>query len=219
MHQLEEKLGVVFENKAVLKQALTHSSTGNKAHYERMEFLGDRVLNLAVADILYKTFPKEGEGVLAKRHAALVRQDALAKVAEMLDIAPLIHFSAGEKRSGGRNKPSILADVVEAILAAVYLEFDYATAKAIVVKYWTNMIHTVELKDAKSHLQEYLQGMGEPLPVYESVAEEGEAHKMTFTMRAVTEKHGSAEGTGASKQQAEQNAAKQLLIALGETEA
>lgn len=221
LHALEQQLDLVFKDKNLIKRALTHSSMPGKNHYERLEFLGDRVLNLAVTELLYASFPNDDEGTLAKRYAALVRQDALVKIAEVWNIPNLLIMSAGEERSGGRSKESILSDVVEAVLAVIFIEHGYPKASKIVEKFWHSALTDLkdknekQLKDAKTHLQEYLQSKSLPLPSYTVVKEEGAAHQMQFTIRVETEQ-GTAESTAASKQQAEQKSAQKLLETLGE---
>lgn len=219
---LAQQLNVTFEDEKLIRRALTHSSIPGKNHYERLEFLGDRVLNLAITEMLYKAFPEDDEGTLAKRYAALVRQETLAIIAEKWDIPKLLIMSAGEVRSGGREKPSILSDVVEAVLAVIFLEHGYEKAYTVVNTFWADALTELkgknqkQLKDAKTHLQEYLQAKSDPLPKYEVVKEEGAAHQMQFTIKVITKQDGEAQATASSKQQAEQQAAQKLLEDLGE---
>ncbi|MDD9912167.1 MAG: ribonuclease III [Alphaproteobacteria bacterium] len=205
----------MFENEALFKQALTHKSAEVYPHYERLEFLGDRILNLCVAELLYGAYPKDQEGVLSKRHAALVRTETLAKVAVELGLDKHIVMSTGEEGTGGRSKPSILADVVEATIAAIYLDGGYQAASQFIQNYWEKRITEGELRDPKSHLQEYLQAEKEPLPTYAVLAEEGQDHSIMFTIEVNTTL-GKATGTGPSKQAASQTAAKELLKKLNQ---
>lgn len=216
---LEEKIGHTFADKSLITLALTHSSFDKNKEAalndnERLEFLGDRVLGLSVADMIFSCFPSEKEGVMAKRHAALVKQETLVTVAESLRIGKYIRMSVGEEKSGGREKPSILSDAVESLIAAIYIDAGFEVADKFIQSFWSRKMKTVRLKDPKSHLQEWLQSHKEPLPTYELVEKSGEAHNRTFTIKVVTEKYGEMLGEGASKQQAEQDAAAALLYKL-----
>lgn len=210
-HPLSQQLGTTFTSNVLLTQALTHSSTQADAHYERLEFLGDRVLNLVMAELVYQEFPDDAEGQLAKRHAALVREDTLIKVAEKIELAQHIQLGAGEQ---GEVTPSVLADVMEAVLAVIYLEQGLEVAKPIIRTLWAPHLHTVPLLDAKSELQEHLQGQGLPLPSYDVIGTQGQDHNRIFTIK-VTSDAGCAVGQGASKQAASQTAAEGLLIKMG----
>jgi ribonuclease-3 len=202
--------GYVFKDKALLKEALTHRSVAGNPSYERLEFLGDRVLNLCVAAWLYENEPDASEGQLAKRHAALVQEPTLAEIAQEWKIAPYIYFGPGEAHTGGREKPSILADVVEALLGAVFLEAGLQPVQDIVVAYWSPRAADVPLIDAKSQLQEFLQGQGLDLPDYEVVESHGKDHEKLFVI-CVHCALGQATGQGGSKQAASQAAAANLL--------
>ena len=221
MQNLLRHLGIQFKNIQVLEQALTHSSAGKKAggqpyHNERLEFLGDRILNVTVAEWLYREFPKASEGELAKRHAALISQPVLAEIAQTLEVGEALILGKGEETTGGRQKPSMLADAVEAMLAAIYLDQELQVAQGIIHKLWAPYIHTVEMKDPKSVLQEWLQAKGLPLPAYTVLSEEGASHRKVFTVEANAGKHGKATGEGSSKQQAELAAARKLLEQLND---
>lgn len=202
-----------FTKEPLLAEALTHRSVSGAVSYERLEFLGDRVLNLCVADLLYKKYPDEAEGQLAKRHAALVREETLADIAKEWKIAPYIRFGPGEAHAGGKEKASILADVVEALLAVIYLESGLPAAQSMVEQFWSPRLERVVLTDAKSRLQELLQGQGLELPVYEVVESHGKDHDKTFVIRVCCVL-GEANGQGSSKQAASQAAAAMLLAAL-----
>jgi ribonuclease-3 len=225
MKNLQEKLGYTFKDEAFLKRALHHSSCDIKDdeglifNNERLEFVGDRILGLVIANMVYESFEDAKEGLLAKRHTALVRQEALAHVAEKIQLGELVEMSVGEERSGGRNKPSILSDAMEAVIAAIYFDGGYEEADKFIRTNWTEMMHRakgITLRDAKSQLQEYIQKHTKKLPVYEVLEILGEAHERTFVLKVSAEGYGEATGTGASKQQAAQAAALSLLEALGE---
>ncbi len=224
LNNLQKALGYGFKDISLLEMALTHSSCdkktpdGRKMNNERLEFLGDRVLNFTVAQMLFEMFPHEPEGKLSKRHAALVRQETLAIIAQNLGVDKAIKLGKGENATGGREKPTILSDAVEAILAAVYIDDSFETAERIIRTHWTPEVHKVELKDSKTRLQELLQAKGLGLPEYKLKETLGEAHARTFvfTVKAATGEVG--EGKGSSKQTAQQDAAQDLLNKLNISE-
>lgn len=209
MHPVEQILDHTFSDKQLLTQALTHSSTEN-AHYERLEFLGDRVLNLCIAARLYKNYPTADEGKLAKHHAALVRTETLATMAKELGVSHHIILGQGEEQSGGRTKPNILADVMEALIGALYIDAGYETAAHFINTHWQQIEKNTPLLDAKSALQEHIQQHNQTLPIYTVIATEGEVHDPTYTIEVKTPL-GRAEGKGSSKQAAGQAAATALL--------
>lgn len=216
IEKLQSIIGYTFKNIEFLERALTHSSCDLKKDdvvydNERLEFLGDRVLSLAIADRLLVEHTNEREGMLAKRHTAEVRKETLAEIALKWHLSEYIRMSDGESQSGGREKSSILADTVEAILAAIYLDSDFVETKKVILTHWNDVEIASPLKDAKSSLQEWLQKRKEPLPIYILKETLGNAHDATFVIEATTNKYGSATGQGSSKQQAEQNAATNLL--------
>jgi len=206
---LSTLLEVEFNDDALLINALTHKSHPDVKDYERLEFLGDRVLNLSVAAMLLKHFPHYTEGQLAKHHAALVRSKTLAEIAALWQLQDHIRVGKSAQSSSGL-QTSILADVVEAILGAIFLEHDFNTAANIVIKFWTPLINSVDVIDAKSALQEFLQAAGHALPTYKTTSSEGKDHNKTFTL-TVSSALGEASGTGTSKQKAAQVAAQNLL--------
>ncbi|WP_299441166.1 ribonuclease III [uncultured Rhodospira sp.] len=211
---LETLLGHRFQDHRLLAQALTHGSIGGGPRsYERLEFLGDRVLSLVIADMLFRRFRAEPEGSLARRHTALVRGETLARVARDLDLPRLIRLSRGEEDLGGRDNPALLADVCEAVLGALYMDAGYEATRRFIVERWTPLMDEdpAPPKDAKTSLQEWAQGRGLPLPAYETVATAGPAHAPTFTVAARVEGHEPATAEGSSKRQAEQKAAALLL--------
>ena len=205
-----------FADAALLEEALTHSSRGRARSYERLEFLGDRVLGLIVAEMLVRRFPSEPEGALAVRFALLVSGDSLASVAADIDLGAHIAFSAGEADSGARDNPSILADVCEAVIGALYLDGGLEPARRFVEPLWQPLLEA-ELQprqDAKTALQEWAQGRGLPLPNYQEVARSGPAHEPIFTVQVLVEGSEPTEGQGRSKRAAEQEAAGRLLARL-----
>jgi len=217
-------LGHSFVRPELLEEALTHASAsaavngsvaGISANYERMEFLGDRVLNLVVAQHLLKRYPNEKVGQLARRHAALVREEALADVARRAGILEFIRLSAGEELSGGRNNPAIAADCCEAVIAALYLDGGFAAAERFIAKLWAPLVNQTPRppKDPKTALQEWAQSRGLPLPVYSTVAQSGPDHDPTFTVRVQVKGYPPTQATGRSKRLAEQIAA-QFLVAM-----
>ena len=220
MKALCKKLNYDFKDLSLLETALTHPSFGGDhhvPHYQRLEFLGDAVLELAISRYLYFEFPQIDEGKLTRIRAGLVREETLCRAAQRLELGRYIRLSVGEDRSGGRTKPSILCDVMEAVLAAVYLDGGFEAAVGIIRRALAEDLHPRMLEDhldAKSRLQEILQRTGE-MPRYEFVSMEGPPHAPVFRYRAVTEDRALGEGTGSSKQQAQQEAARDALRKLG----
>ncbi len=221
---LEAALGHRFARAELLDEALTHRSTGGSQRpggrwvagpapsYERLEFLGDRVVGLIVAEMLLNAFPAEAEGALTRRFAALVRKETLAEVAGEFDLAEHIRLPPGEQPSARRN-PSLLADVCEALIAALYLDGGMGAARAFIERYWAKRMaaSVAPPQDAKTALQEWAQGRGRPLPAYRLVREEGPAHQPVFTVSVAVEGEAPAEASGTSKRLAETAAAQSLL--------
>jgi ribonuclease-3 len=215
---LASKIGYVFSDPVLRETALTHSSTQNdRSNNERLEFLGDRVFGLAVADLLMAAFPAEPEGSLAKRHTGLVQQEALVTVAQEIGLAEHLKLSAGEMKSGGQKKEKILADAVEALIGAIYLDGGFDAAKVFVEKFWGEMLQgqTLPPEDAKSLLQEWAQGRGLPLPEYRLLGKSGTDHAPVFEIEVFVESAGSASATAASKRAAEKEAALKMLQKIG----
>jgi ribonuclease III len=211
-------LGYRFKNEDLLGLALTHSSKSKEANYERLEFLGDRILGFAVATLLYETFSEEPEGKLARRFMNLVRQETLADIARALGLSPFIQLSFGEEKSGGSDKDSVLADCVESLLAAVYLDGGIQPVEHIIKTHWQAFLNdslSAE-KDAKSQLQELVQGQGKPLPEYEIVEVSGSHHQPTYIMEVIVQGTPRVKGEGPSKRAAMQDAAEKLLMMLRE---
>lgn len=220
-----EAIGHVFAKPALLAEALTHPSAvaptrgkrrrraASPRGYERLEFLGDRVLGLVVADLLWHRHPDETEGHLTRRHAQLVRRDALAEIARRIGLGRHLVVSRAEAASGAARNPSILADICEAVIAAIYLDAGYATAFAFVERWWRPLIDAMEHppQDSKTRLQEWAQARGLGLPVYRVVATEGPSHAPRFTVAASVAQSDEVSATASSKRAAETGAAAALL--------
>ena len=208
--------GHAFRDAALLAQALTHRSAGSP-HNERLEFLGDALVNQFVAEALYLRWPKADEGALTRARAELVRESALAGVARELKLGERLVLGPGEMKTGGHRRDSILADAVEALVAAIYLDSDFATCRGAVLPWFAAMIEALPPpnkvgKDAKTRLQEWLQGRGKPLPLYAVVEEGGEDHARVFRASCtLAEPAVSTEGGGGSRRAAEQQAAEAAL--------
>lgn len=215
MGRLETALGHRFGKPELLRQALTHRSHGSP-HNERLEFLGDSVLDCVVAALLYQRFQNLREGDLSRQRANLVRQESLAQVAQTLDLGSYLLLGEGELKSGGFRRPSILADALEAILGAVYLDAGFEAARAVIERLLQSLIEQLDPrdsgKDAKTALQEWLQGRKHPLPQYTLLEARGEAHAQEFEIEcAIPELGVKVTGTGASRRIAEQVAARAAL--------
>ena len=207
-----KKTGYSFSQPELLCQALTHRSHG-RPHNERLEFLGDSVLNCAVAGLVFRHFSSLPEGDLSRLRANLVNQQALFKLAQTLDLGKQIKLGEGELKSGGCSRPSILADTLEAVLGAVYLDGGFAKAEEVVITLFTPLLHQFDpqnlSKDPKTLLQEYLQSRKLMLPQYSVVITSGEAHQQQFHVECVVPKLNIRTiGEGASRRSAEQEAAK-----------
>lgn len=219
---LEAAIGHTFADAKLLSRALTHVSaaSGDLARsdtYQRLEFLGDRVLGLAVSDMLYRTFPDAAEGELSRRLADLVRKESCAEVAIEWGVGPHIRLGEGEAQTGGRKKVAILGDICEALIGAVFLDAGFEAARDAVVRAWTSRMHAPRrpLRDPKTALQEWAQARGKPTPVYREVSRSGPPHSPVFVIAVEIENIDGAEATGASKRIAEQSAAKAFLIREG----
>jgi len=213
--RLQDHLGYIFQDKALLDQAFRHSSTlkHNQQSYERLEFLGDRVLGLCVAELLYKTYPLDKEGALAQRHSALVCEEVLAQIARDLSLET---FVKGETKDFSKDRPSVLADVIEALIAVVYLESGLDKAQKIITKFWKPLISemTTAPKDPKSALQEWAHKNNKNAPVYALVKRSGPDHEPLFTVHVSLDKTLQVTAQGPSLKQAEKNAAIALLEGL-----
>lgn len=220
IREIEAKLGYHFENPKLLETALTHPSFGGDhhvPHYQRLEFLGDAVLELAISRYLFFELPEVDEGKLTRIRAYIVREETLCRAAQRLGLDEQIRLSVGEERSGGRKKPSILCDVLESMLAAVYLDGGFDEAVRIIALALKEELRPEVLKDhldAKSRLQELLQRDGR-MPKYEFVAMEGPPHAPTFSYRVMEGERELGAGQGTSKQNAQQAAARDALKRMG----
>jgi ribonuclease-3 len=215
---LQHRLGHRFADASLLQRALTHRSAGAD-HNERLEFLGDAVLQTAISAMLYARFAGSDEGDLTRVRAHLVREDSLARVALALGLPEVLRLSEGEARGGGARRPSIVADALEALIGATYLDGGQASAQAVVERLFGDVIAGTEMdswtKDAKTELQEWLQARRLPVPSYRIVATRGQSHAQTFDVECAVPALGLAEhGEGKSRRGAEQDAARRMLVSL-----
>lgn len=212
---LEQRLGHRFRSPELLAQALTHRSAGG-AHNERLEFLGDGILNFVMAAALYDLRPEAPEGELSRLRASLVNGPSLAERARDLGLGASLRLGGGELKSGGERRDSILADTLEAVLGAVYLDAGFETARAVVLELYRERLGRLpdseQLKDPKTRLQEALQGIGRPLPEYTVLEQTGEPHQRRFRVQCrVPDSGDCTEGEGRSRRRAEQRAAEYML--------
>lgn len=217
---LQDRLGHRFARPDLLARALTHPSAAPRgraeASYERLEFLGDRVLGLVVADLLLARFPRESEGELALRQAELVRRGTLAEVGRELGLDAHLILDKGGEAAGERANPALLADACEAVIGALYLDAGLDAARRLVEAHWSARIEAAlqPPQDAKTGLQEWAQARGLPLPEYREVTRAGPPHEPVFTVEVTVEGRSPARGEGSSKRRAEQAAAERLLAEL-----
>ena len=219
---LQQRLGYKFSQESLLERALRHRSFGAD-HNERLEFLGDAVLSLAISSLLFERFAGSDEGDLTRVRAHLVREDSLHKVALSLGMPEVLRLSEGEARGGGALRVSILADALEAVIGAAFLDGGFDAARALVQRMFGEVIATTEIgnwsKDAKTELQEWLQARRLPVPMYRITATRGQAHAQTFEVEcsvpALSLTHS---GEGRSRRLAEQEAARRMLDALKATD-
>lgn len=224
LSDFQKKIGVKFKNQDLLALAFIHRSYINEnkseqiQHNERLEFLGDAVLELVTTEFLYERFPEKPEGELTNHRSALVKGVHLAKVARKIGVGEFLQMSKGEEASGGRKKDYLLANAVEAIIGAIYLDKGYKESKKFIEKYILVSIDEILEKklhvDAKSNFQEISQEKRGITPTYEVISEEGPDHNKKFTMGAYIGEEKIAEGKGSSKQTAEQDAARNALVKL-----
>ena len=219
--QFFERLGFAFKESELVELALTHASARPSLKpnedNERLEFLGDRVLGLAIAELLTQTFPEASEGELARRYNQLVRAETCAEIAKEWELGQLILMSGGEAESGGRSKKTILANACEAVLGAIFCEAGYQAARDVVFRFWASELASLDLAlpDAKSILQEWAQGRRLSLPRYVEIAREGPDHKPRFTAEVQIDGVAPERGHGANKRAAEQAAALAMLLREG----
>jgi len=219
---LQSRLGHSFADRELLRLALTHRRHGSRNN-ERLEFLGDSLLNFVIAEELFRRFPRQREGELSRLRARLVCGETLAGIAREFELGESLTLGAGELRSGGRERDSIMADTMEALVAAIYLDSDMARMRERVLAWYGTRIDklnpAVSHKDPKTELQEFLQARRAPLPSYEIVEASGQAHAQEFTVQcAVTGLAEPVTGRGRSRRLAEQQAAREALRRLRETE-
>ena len=221
MHTLEEKLGYTFDNRELLENALTHSSCANESRgklqsNERLEFLGDSILGMVVADHLYRNHPDLPEGELTRTRAALVCEESLVEVAEELQLGDYLRLGKGEEAGGGRQRPSIRADAVEAVLAAVYLDGGIGSARRIIQRYILSreVAGLTKPRDYKTALQELVQRESGQVLRYQLTGEQGPDHNKLFFMEVALNGNAIGAGSGRSKKEAEQMAAKAAIEAL-----
>lgn len=215
LDEFEGRIGYRFAERRLLQSALTHRSSG-EANNERLEFLGDGLLDFLVAELLFESFPTQPEGDLTRLRADLVRQESLHSVADSLELGNYLSLGEGELRSGGRRRPSILADAFEALLAAIYLDGGFIAAREFVRRCFAERVSRLDPvrdgKDAKTRLQEFLQAQRQPLPSYRIVSTDGEAHAQVFEVSCKLEKpRMETKGRGRSRRIAEQAAAEAAL--------
>jgi len=214
--QRGDLIGHAFNEPGLLQQALTHRSAGTPNN-ERLEFLGDSIVNMMVAQALYERWPKADEGALTRARAELVREGALAVIARELQLGERLILGPGEMKTGGHRRDSILADALEAVVAAIYLDAGFAACRTVVLPWFSASMQALPAtgkpeKDPKTRLQEWLQARQKALPQYELVSESGDDHAKTFRVRCgVTDPAVSTEGEGASRRLAEQQAAAAAL--------
>ncbi|MCI0749368.1 MAG: ribonuclease III [Nevskiales bacterium] len=215
LEPVAQRLGYTFRDPALLAQALTHRSA-SAVNNERLEFLGDAVINLVIGEALFHARPDAEEGDLSRLRASLVCETALAGLAERLQLGDALIMGSGEMKSGGFRRHSILADALEAVLGAVYLDGGFAPAMDVGRRLFEERLaqlpDAAQLKDAKTRLQEFLQAHGRPCPVYELQASAGPAHRQRFTLRChLSDGDEETQGQGVSRKQAEQAAAEKML--------
>lgn len=210
---LEDRISYRFKSRDLLQQALTHSSRDNESNNERIEFLGDRVLNLVMAHALYETFPDESEGDLAKRHSALVQGRMLAVVAGVIGLGNYMILSESERQSGGAENENIISDGMEALLGAVFLDGGLEPARKIILELWGDNVRTLNEahQDPKTELQEWVQARGLPLPEYEIVDKSGPDHAPLFVIEIRVEGFEPIRAEGPSRRQGEKTAASRML--------
>ncbi len=221
-------LGHQFARPELLDEALTHPSattrkstrSGQGRDYDRLEFLGDRVLGLVIADLLLKSYPEADAGRLARRFNELVRRETLAEIATRIDLGRYIHFARAEREAGGGAKPALLANACEAVIAALFLDGGLDVAGAFIHRYWDNLADelTTAPKDGKTRLQEWAHACGVPPPAYTEVSRDGPPHDPVFTIEVMVEGAGVADGRGNSKRISEQAAAEALLFIIDQKE-
>ena len=217
MSELETRLGHTFKDKDLLTRALTHASASSTVSNERLEFLGDRVLGLVIAEKLHHLFPEDPEGILALKLNALVRSEACARAAEKVGLGEFLFLANSEIASGGRKKAAILAGACEAVIAALYLDGGFAVARDFIEKNWEEQFSGLsrDMRDAKTALQEWSQAKkGGVAPIYKLIKREGPDHAPRFAVEVSVAGQEPVTGEGSSKREAEQAAARAMLAKL-----
>lgn len=214
--ELEQLIGYRFRNPGYMEQALTHSSKVGAANYERIEFLGDRVLNLVMAHTLFEQFPGESEGNLAKRHSALVQGRMLAAIGISVNIHDFVILSEAERQSGGADNENIISDAMEALLGAIFLDGGLEAVRPVIIRLWDKYIlaHNELPQDSKTELQEWVQARGLPLPEYIISGRTGPDHAPEFEVEVRVKGHDPVKANGSSRRQAEKEAAKIMIARL-----
>lgn len=212
---LEHTLGYVFRDSGLFEQALTHRSAPGESN-ERLEFLGDAVLDFVVSEVVFRAHPMAPEGDLSRLRASLVKDTTLAALAKGFGLGEFLRLGGGERKAGGHRRQSILADALEAIFGAVYLDAGFDAARKVIERAFGDRLvefpPVEELRDPKTRLQEWLQARQLALPAYELVRVSGEAHRQTFEIRcSVTDRQAVTSGAGSTRRNAEQQAAKSML--------
>lgn len=222
MDYLEDKIKYKFKNRALLTQALTHSSYANEKHSEikcneRLEFLGDAVLSIVSAEFLYTQFPNMPEGELSKLRSSLVCTQSLSSFAKQINLGDYLYLGKGELNTGGRERPSILEDAFEALIASIYLDGGMDNAKKFILRFLSESIktHNINFKDYKTTLQEVIQQNPDQTVTYVLVGESGPDHDKRFDVEVHLNSNVIGKGTGRSKKQAEQEAAREALSLMG----
>ena len=220
IRSFEQRLGYEFSNLSLLVEALTHSSIASdfRKDNQRLEFLGDRVLGLVMAEALLEIDQTAPEGTLAPRFNALVRKETCAEVARQIELGGVLKIGRSEMLSGGRRKDALLGDGMEAVIAAIYKDGGFEIAKTIIIKLWGDRIKNVrgDARDAKTMLQEWAQARGQNPPNYEVISRSGPDHAPDFLVKVILASGETSEAMAGSKRQAEQMAAKELLQKIGE---
>jgi len=213
--RLYKRIGYQFNDESLVEEALSHRSHGSP-NYERLEYLGDSLLNFVIADQLHAQFQELDEGSLSRLRASLVRGSTLASIARENELGEFLRMGTGELRSGGFNRESTLADLVESIIGAVFRDADYSTARELILRLFEQRLQNTtpvdELKDPKTRLQELLQGRGLDRPVYTVVKAEGKSHELAFTVTCQISSHNvTISSVASSRRKAEQGAAAEIL--------
>ncbi len=214
--ELQIKIGYSFKDQSLLRTALTHSSTSAEENYERLEFLGDRVLGIVIAATLFNRFPNEQEGDLAKRLSSLVQGETIAKLSLQISLGEFIILSDAEKRAGGNSNEHILADVFEALIGAIYIDGGLSPCMSLIETQWENAFQTMKQppQHPKTKLQEWAQGQGLPLPIYKIISQSGSDHAPIFEIVLKVKNHPDITANGKSRAEAEKLAATKFVEGL-----